>query len=565
MSFLLLLVAASQLFWKETAKLQPYRLAPSPVECEVERLDLNSDGKVDAIRTVTKKGVPVLWLDDDANMKPGDTEGDLVNDCLLLDRDKDGTYDLVVKYADCNGDGRADYQFVLDYLGRGHYMVVADEDRDGVFNYINWDRFQLECWEKNGISDFFTDYSGNTSFLKAHRRTEEFKDLRLNWENPFIFYDTDGDGLSEMAVRCCDFLVADSTALGYAPTQYHGEINWVSIAYDLDNDNCEGNDFDFDLTLNFRASAKHYPSPAGFSYMDCVHPLRNMRGLPEADRFFPDPRIRHLTELIYPDRRQAPAKIASGRWDSIWLTYDEDDDCGRWERVELYEPKNPFKAGTGNGGVDNNRQSDPTGDRGEWDKDASGAGQLYVGRFDGRIHLYGAETGCWRIDQKAGFYQGWDRRWLKREPSSFATVFYEDKDGNGFFDTVSYDLDSDGKYETVVSLRDLGIDDRCELVNVRPGNYPAARRLFDKVSASMWKSALKAVRAAEKAGVNPMWYAKMLSSRSAGMRYRQGWFLQFYIFKDLEFKYICDGNGELLKALTKAYYSSDWDSFIRQL
>ena len=45
-------------------------------------------------------------------------------------------------------------------------------------------------------------------------------------------------------------------------------------------------------------------------------------------------------------------------------TYDEDDDCNRWERVELYQPGDPFKVGRNKGGIDSNGQADPAGDRG---------------------------------------------------------------------------------------------------------------------------------------------------------------------------------------------------------
>lgn len=104
----------------------------------------------------------MLWLDDDGNMKPGDLEGDTVNDCLLVDRNKDGVYDLIVKWADLDGDGRADLQLVAEYPFKptdevwpnGHYMIVLDTDRDDIFNYIDWNTFRLECWQKSGICDF---------------------------------------------------------------------------------------------------------------------------------------------------------------------------------------------------------------------------------------------------------------------------------------------------------------------------------------------------------------------------------------------------------------------------
>jgi hypothetical protein len=45
------------------------------------------------------------------------------------------------------------------------------------------------------------DYRGHGLFPKIHRPQQSLPDLRLNWENPFAFYDKDGDGLIEMAKR----------------------------------------------------------------------------------------------------------------------------------------------------------------------------------------------------------------------------------------------------------------------------------------------------------------------------------------------------------------------------
>ena len=117
--------------------LQPFRV-PLPAQgVEIEMLDLNGDGKQDAVKSAIHAGkVPILWLDDDGNMKEGDIEGDTVNDCLLVDRDANGVYDLVVKHIDMNEDGKADVQLILDYpvgKDRGpkgwnapHYMWVFE-------------------------------------------------------------------------------------------------------------------------------------------------------------------------------------------------------------------------------------------------------------------------------------------------------------------------------------------------------------------------------------------------------------------------------------------------------
>lgn len=69
----------------------------------------------------------------------------------------------------------------------------------------------------------------------------------------------------------------------YVNRQVEGRIDWVSLSVDIDNDNATGNEFDFDFTIGFQGE--------GFDYMDQVHPIRNLRGMPEADKFFMDPVI----------------------------------------------------------------------------------------------------------------------------------------------------------------------------------------------------------------------------------------------------------------------------------
>lgn len=553
-------------YWNNGTQLKPFRFPM--FSRKPEAVDLNGDGRQDALKGFIHGNIPVLWLDDDGNMDNGDLEGDFVNDCILVDRNVDGKYDFIVKHADLNDDNKADIQFVLDYtIGGGspamwnspHYMVVIDNDKDGVFNYVDWNTITLKCWEKNGLSDFYTDYSGNSTFLKMHRTTLTSADLRYNWENPFLFYDYDKDGLTELALRFCDELVSDpeAAAKGYSKTQYKGHMGWFSMGIDMDNDNCPGNDFDFDMTL-------HYAAKSAFEYHDCVHPLKNMRGLPEADKFFPDPRIRELTELIYPDHKQAYKKAFAGEWKSVRFTWDEDDDCGRWERVELYDNLDAFTIGTRKGGVDNNSQADISGDRGEWDTDFSGNGDIYVSAFDGRVHLYGAERGVWRIDQNTNYFQGWDKRFQATTPFQFATVEYLDTDGNGFFDTINYDLDGDADYETTVSLKELGIDDRCDVIDVSEMEYKDYTKLFKKVSANMWKNACEACKVAEKYGVSTFWYGKMMNPTTLRESYHDGWWLQFYLFNDIQDKLEMSGaSASDVKAVQKAYYSGDWKSLVK--
>ena len=557
-------------YWNANTLLIPYRLPPAPAGYKPTYIDLDGDGDPDILRTVTANGIPVQWIDDDDDMQYGDLEVDTDNDCLMIDRNKDGVYggygDLIIDWVGEDEDGNPAMQVVVDNIpeanrmktGNGHYMWVVDTDKDDVFNYIDWNTFTLRCWIHNGLSDFYEDYNGKSTFMKIHSTTERVNDVRMNWENPFLFYDPDNDGLTEMAIRFCDSpkIVKEN---GQANSVLSGDIDWVSVSMDTDNDNAPGNEFDFDMTI-------HFTGP-GFNYENQKHINKNLRGLPEADTFFLDARWRKLPELLYPDHDAAwDLTFKEGKWDKVWFTYDEDDDCNRWERVELYQPRDPFKVGKNQGGIDNNGQADPAGDRGEWDEDNSGHGQLYVSPIDGKIHLYGAEWGCWRIDQNARYYQGmggiydgYGPKRIETEPTVFPTVKYTDTDNNGFFDLMEFDLDGDKVFEQRLSMKELGLDDRCQVINTASMKYEDFVDLESKVSDAMWKNAEKAVEVAKTKKLNTKWYALMLQPKSIRERYHYGFWLQFYLYNDLKDLAERTNDKALASVIDKAYLQGKWE------
>lgn len=557
-------------YWNANTLLIPYRLPPAPAGYKPTYIDLDGDGDPDILRTVTANGIPVQWIDDDDDMQYGDLEGDTDNDCLMIDRNKDGVYggygDLIIDWVGEDEDGNPAMQVVVDNIpeanrmktGNGHYMWVVDTDKDDVFNYIDWNTFILRCWIHNGLSDFYEDYNGKSTFMKIHSTTERVNDVRMNWENPFLFYDPDNDGLTEMAIRFCDSpkIVKEN---GQANSVLSGNIDWVSVSMDTDNDNAPGNEFDFDMTI-------HFTGP-GFNYENQKHINKNLRGLPEADTFFLDARWRKLPELLYPDHDAAwDLTFKEGKWDKVWFTYDEDDDCNRWERVELYQPRDPFKVGKNQGGIDNNGQADPAGDRGEWDEDNSGHGQLYVSPIDGKIHLYGAEWGCWRIDQNAcyyqgmgGIYDGYGPKRIETEPTVFPTVKYTDTDNNGFFDLMEFDLDGDKVFEQRLSMKELGLDDRCQVINTASMKYEDFVDLESKVSDTMWKNAEKAVEVAKTKKLNTKWYALILQPKSIRERYHYGFWLQLYLYNDLKDLAERTNDKALASVIDKAYLQGKWE------
>lgn len=556
----------------ESAKalIKQFRPAPPPPNGKVTYQDLNGDGKPELLRT-TMNGFPIQWIDDDGDMKEGDVAGESADDCLMVDRNRDGDYggpsDLMVKYADENGDGRADVMMIAENgrlsdteWGPGHFMIVIDTDQDGVLNNIDWKTMTVQCWERVGQCGFYSDYVGKSLFIKAHASTFCIRDLRYNWENPFLFYDPDNDGLTEMAIRFLDnWKTYPEPESGYPADgnmpdsmrrmEFTKKICGAYLTFDLDNDNEPGNEFDYDMTLRFTGP--------GFDYQDQIHHFKRLQGPPEADRYFYDPRWRHLTELAYPDHDAAWNLIFKrGKWSSVWFAFDEDHDCKRWERVELYDPLDPFKAGPEKGGLDNNVQADRSGDRGEWDIDGSGGGKLYISRFDGRIHLYGAEWGAWRIDQDATYFQGWNN--VKDIPKAFATIKYTDTNNNGFFDKIEYDMDGDAVFERAVSLNALGIDDRCDIIDTSKMTYGQFGSLYAKVSIGIWDRAKSAVRVGIEHGVDLGYYGSLMHPRSEREKDKFGYWLQYYIYQDLRYQAAHNGEKDGLAALDKAYFSGEW-------
>ncbi len=535
--------------------------------------DLDNDGDPDLLFSTVFDSIPIIWIDDDDDMKTSDWEGDLDNDCLIIDRNNDGIFagpgDISLDWVDNNSDGIADMQVVVENSNphiknywdwSSNYMWIIDPEQDETFNYVNWKEMVLRCWEHYGAANFYEDYHGQTLFQKAHLPSYRFSDLRYSWENPFLFYDSDKDGLTEMAIRMedsCDFKkINENDETDTYPTR---KIDHVYMSFDLDNDNAPSNEFDFDLSIRFNGE--------GFSYDNQIHRFENMRGLPAANSLFYDVRWRQLNELVYTDHDSVWNKVYNeGNWDECWLTFDEDDDCERWERVEFYQPDNPFKIGMQNGGIDNNPQADATGDRGEWDTDNSGHGKLYIG-FDNRIHLFGAEKGFWRIDQDANSYQGWGGLYAneyKRDqkiPEKFATVGYEDLDNDGFLDLVKYDLDGDTIFEKIFNLNELGIKTVFDIYNPGENKPEDLNRLFENAANQMWQQAELAMEAAKVSNVNYKWYAQIMHPKSLNEKYRFGYWMQFYIFTELYNRAETTNDLSLKNKTLKAYFGQNWEKF----
>jgi hypothetical protein len=517
----------------------------------------------------------------------------------------DGPLDLNIKWADNDGDGQADLQAWVTQppawstdkweTRESHWMIFIDVEKDGVLGYLDWEKFDFgnDNWAYTGTSNWLPDYNGDAVFLKVHRPAQSLLDPRLNWENPFAFYDFDGDGLSEMAMRWLDPV----PPLDKDITKLTGVLNEAFVTFDLDNDSTKGNETDYDMSLRGAGGP-------GVPYRNFVHKYPALKGNPKFDDCFQWNNWRRLDELIYlPHEKSYDAFFTAG-WTSLYFVFDEDDDDHRWERVEMYYPMHGFggpkdidlystkrwRRGNYAGqdmagpnerpGISGHPQADSLGDRGEFDEDNSGGGKLYVGVFDRKLHLAGAEWGAWLVDKNAEYHGGWKTPSPKPQaPKVEEVVKYTDTDNNGFLDTVEYDYDGDRKIDLRISLLDYRSPgqphpDVVPLVDTRREGWQGLHELFTRMANQSWQEALIVYRAAWRRGLTTPEIDKLASASSIGERYDHGYWLKEKVFRQLRSRLReagqtqpaeADALGRLEKELTRLYYLGLFDEYARRI
>jgi hypothetical protein len=541
-------------------------------------------------------GKRVRWLDEGGTLKATDLRGDMVNGVLQIDKNGDGTYDgpqdINIKWCDTDNDGIPDVQaFAVnpktwgptkkDQTGHPIWMVFINHDKRGVLGWMDWEKFDFDCWAFTGTGNWLPNYHGNNDFVKAHVPPQAINDPRLNWENPFSFYDEEGKGVSNMSIRWTSPQPQKNGIVNYRPFVAAG-----FISYDMDGNAGKDRESSYDLTLRGTGT------PIDISHM--VHPLPNYAGNPKFDPCFYNNEWRHLKELIYMDRDKGYGLYFETKWKYISLVFDEDDDDHRWERVEMLNPNDNNFDTSGKPadifstarvqntegvtpGLNGNRQSDSLGDRGEFDLDGSGKSQVYIGLFDRKFHLYGAEWGAWTVDKNGEYHGG------GLEPTNRAiaknvgeVVKYTDTNADGYTDRIEYHYDGQREANLTVNLLDYADKDGkppglTTLYDPAKLGWKGMHDLFKSNAEASWIEALQVYRAAWRRDLTTPEFDKLAMASSMMQRYQNSYWVKEGVFRLVRERIMQrvkshpNESGQLTAFLAdyvRAYYTADYNKVV---
>lgn len=220
-------------------------------------------------------------------------------------------------------------------------------------------------------------------------------------------------------------------------------------------------------------------------------------------------------------------------------------------------------------GINGHPQADSLGDRGEFDEDNSGGGKLYVGVFDRKLHLAGAEWGAWTVDKNAEYHGGNKTPSPKPiAPRVEEVVKYTDTDKNGFLDTIEFDYDGDRTIDLRVSLLDYRSaqnphPDVAMLVDTHKQGWKGLNQLFTQISNQSFQEALTVYRAAWRRGLTTPEIDKLANASSIGERYRNAYWIKEKIFREIRAR--VKQNPALEKDLVRLYYLGLFDQYARRI
>lgn len=372
-------------------------------------VDRNGDGKpeecwfIDDATRHQEKNRPVLVRAIDPNGIDEVRGPNLSSTLYVADWKADGVVDVVLDYVDLDRDGDVDqmgFYFYMphhSYFGKDVLRVWWGSD-DGDDNLLWYD---VDYTYYQNLCQYRCHFSGEESFI-AFGLLPGGKEWLSAFENPFLFYDPDGDGCSEVVLRV---------------EGHNDEVRAVRYSFDADDDafGRRTHDYDFSITA-YTDPDKKLKLPA-----EAIKGM-TLHGIPTQPWLQRDKACKLVAE--------APDWVRSLlTWDEMNANTEQDvarDPYERWEGIIAHGSADFKQVGGPPCSVNNKRN--------ELSYQPVSPMRLYYDASDRRLHMVGANRGWLHVDFDLDGKVDAEYTWI-------------DEDNDGRFDRRRLDLDADGTAE----------------------------------------------------------------------------------------------------------------------
>lgn len=422
---------AFEQFFGDAAKLDPAMVQKVKADIPGKRhyVDKNGDGKpeevwfidIDPRHNERNRPMLVKVVDEDGDLQTG-KEPDRYGDLWIADWNADGLVNAVIKYDDLDGDKDVDRMEWYTYGKKNRnvdkdglrVLLVMDDGDDNLLDYdIDYVYYQQPCQDHSHLG-------GNESFTAFYLDTELNKWIPY-FENPFLFYDSDNDGVTEEVIRI------------------EGKNELVKyLRWSFDADPVPGKQRDFDVSLSACA--------AGWTDEKDRESDFNMHlGKEQTETFT----VRGIPTGTVLRRSSARDYLQTVTWERIIMAWDEndlniawnipDDTIERWEGV-IAAPstdKGFHMARVGN------PHCGPFNKRYELVLKPTGPNEFYFNPADHRIHIKNSDRTWIKADYNYDLKTDMNYLWVDTNHDGVMDRVNIDVDGDSIMDD-SYDIDVSG-------------------------------------------------------------------------------------------------------------------------